>query len=338
MYVENLDPFVLDSEPGNGLTFWKELIYAGQFEKSEDDLKFSVDEASIDHWVKTHKLFMQRGIDVPLPLEHTFNPEDTRGLVVGMKKAKDSKGRIALFGKIEFRDKEAAKMTSTAKVSIFVPPEFSDEKGNEYLRPIRHVALTDYPVINSMDGFIAASHSGKEISMSMKSLAKAIGLEFDDEKDPDDKISAAIASKFKKLSEKLKLAEHDVGGDDGGTPTTKPPDVSASTKPTKAIITVLSENRQHKIDDLVTKNHITPATAKKLSTQYCEDKTLTLSLSDDAYSDGFDSVIEALRENDPVVLGEQTSGQSERRALELSDKDNPLIKDAERRAKEAKEA
>jgi hypothetical protein len=40
-----------------------------------------------------------------------------------------------------------------------MPPKFYDGRGEEYIRPIRHVCITDYPVIPGLEPFgIAASH------------------------------------------------------------------------------------------------------------------------------------------------------------------------------------
>ncbi len=336
--VEILDGFQLATDAGDdkGLVFWKELIYVGSFHKKTDSesMKFAVSERDIDNWVATHRLFMSRGIAVPLPKDHSFDVEASRGTVTDMIKKTDTKGRIALFGKVKFADLEAAKLAITAKVSIYVPPEYTDAHENTYSHPIRHVALTDYPVVNSLDGFIAASFNEGAKNMPFKKLANALGVKFADD-DDDDKISAAIASEFATLKKGIKAAQD--GGDDGDngsggdgetTTTEEPkPTVSASMR------AMLQENRDNKIDGLVLAGKITPAVATGLKEQYCTEGTLTLSLTTDKYDDGFGRIMETLSKNDPVVLGEQTGGQTNRATLKLGkDEVNPLHADADKRS------
>jgi hypothetical protein len=130
------------------LTFWKEVARVGKFQKG--DFKFSITEKSIDHWCKTHKVRSQRGIECPLPVEHTKDPEKRRGTVLELAKGANSKGETAMFAKIKFRDSEAAKLR-TSGVSIFVPVEDSDGYGNKYVAPVQHIAITDYPVIAGLE-------------------------------------------------------------------------------------------------------------------------------------------------------------------------------------------
>lgn len=331
--VEILDGFQLadGDESDSGLTFWKELIYVGSFHKKTDteSLKFAVSERDIDNWVSTHKLFMSRGIDVPLPKDHSFDVESSRGNVTDMIKKTDSKGRIGLFGKVKFRDEKAAELAKTAKVSIYVPPEYTDAHENTYSHPIRHVALTDYPVVNSLDGFIAASFNEGVKNMPVKKLANALGIKFAED-DDDEKISAAIAAEFATLKKGVKAAMDDEsgGGDGDETTTTEEPKptVSASMR------NMLEENRNNKINGLVLAGKITPAVATGLKDQYCTEGTLTLSLTTDKYDDGFGRIMATLDKNDPVVLGEQTAGQTNRQVLKLGkDEVNPLHADADRR-------
>jgi len=335
--VETLDNFTL-SAVGTGLSYWKELIYVGQFQKknTEVDMRFAVTETDIAHWVKTFNQFRERGIDVPVPKDHSMDVEDSRGLVSAMEKRTDSQGRVGLFGRIDFRDEEAAKLSVTAKVSIFVPPSYTDQHGNTYAHPIRHVALTDYPVINQLDGFIAASHITEgSLVMSIKKLAAALGVKFDDDAS-DDTISAAIATSFNSLKSEVKTLK---AAETATTTTTADP---AATKDEPGVtaghvstpmLSMLDENRTNKLNALVEAGKITPAVAEDLRKQYCTSEVLTLALTSETVSDGFDATIAALSKNDGMVLGEKTRGQYDRQILQPQDgQKNPLLADAERRA------
>ncbi len=146
--------------------FRKELIYPGHFLKKDSkgnvEFELPVDEALIDHWARTFKKMKAKGIEVPVPIEHTTDPELRRGTVVDLKKEfNKERNAPALFAYIKFRDPEtAAKLSKTTQVSLFSPPDFVDGTGETFTRPIRHVALTDYPLVPALGGFektIAAS-------------------------------------------------------------------------------------------------------------------------------------------------------------------------------------
>ena len=164
-FAPNLETWHLDNAPGinnDGLTYEKEAIYVGDFVK--DDRKnapihFGVDDNLLLHWQNSVHTLLQNGIEIPVPLEHTTDPTKNRGKVVGARIGENSAGKKALFTKIRFNDAEAAKLATSADISIFVPPDFTDGIGRTYQRPIRHVALTNYPTIPGLSKFqpIAAS-------------------------------------------------------------------------------------------------------------------------------------------------------------------------------------
>ena len=313
--------------------FWKELVYTGDF--THGDLSFSVTEPLLSHWVETFEKMKANGVDVPVPLEHTDDPEKRRATVTAMRVAEDSQGRKALFGLHKFAPGHEALAASGTNVSIFVPGKFTDGKGVVYQRPIRHVALTDYPVIPGLDEFqaIAASFTG-ENSMKLNELAKALGLTVDADAD-DAKIGAAIVSEMKRLKA-------------AATPPPKPPakppakDAAPDAQAKKEAPTIAAgmlrmgcEHREMKIDALVPA-HLTPAAAKALKSAYCTDEKITISLSSET-DDGFSGMLEALKLND---TGFSTEEQSSGQVLSLSNtqldpEKNPVIADAEARAANA---
>lgn len=159
-------PLCLEAGRWDGLTFRKELIYCGDFVKRNQTThqKFSIDPIKLEHWEQTGNLMISNGVDVPLPLKHNDSPEAGRGKVVRYETGLNSRGIPALYGIVRFRDKEAAKMARSTNVSIYVPePPVYDGLGNEYKYPIRHVALTDYPVIPKLEGFEAIAASFDEL-------------------------------------------------------------------------------------------------------------------------------------------------------------------------------
>ena len=152
----------------NGL-YKIETIPVGAFVKDNakagdehERIPFEVDLNTLKHWKNTFKAMMFNGIEVPMPLNHTEDPEARRATVVDFEIEKNDSGKDSLFTIFKFKDKEAEKSLKDTRVSVFVPPKFVDGRDNEYIYPIRHVAFTDYPVIPGLSKMqplaIAASY------------------------------------------------------------------------------------------------------------------------------------------------------------------------------------
>ncbi len=158
---------------GSGL-FRKEVAYCGAFTKRRDDgeveFELPVNESLLDHWCKTFEEMRKAGVDVPVPLGHVTDPEARRGTVEKLSKEYNPRRKAnALFAYVRFNDPKTAAALKNSNCSLFMPPDFTDGKGNRYERPIRHLALTDYPVIPDLDPFeaaVAASHDRRVIAAS----------------------------------------------------------------------------------------------------------------------------------------------------------------------------
>lgn len=327
-------PMRLSAVNDGGNVYRKELIYVGAFAKKEDDLTFAVDEPLIDHWVDTFALMYANGVKVPLPIKHTTDVEANRGETLAMFKATNQFGLPALYADIKFRDADAEKLALTANCSIYVPPESTDGKGNTYIRPVAHIALTDYPVIPKLDKFtvIAASLTTikppiEELKMSLaRDLINALSIEGVADDADDLTMKTAILSHIEAVKKPAPVKDPE--------PEPEPKPIAA------AFITLARDNREGKLDALVPTN-ITRATANEFKKQYCSDESLALCLSEDGTTnDGFDALILTLSKNVPTgtVGGSTTGVQAD--ALKLSKDDltsekNPLMANAMARAKAA---
>jgi hypothetical protein len=315
IYRLSTAPAIATEDP---LVFEKEAIYVDDHFIDGDGHEFSVTEDEIDHWHNTACSFIENGLEIPIPVEHTEDPEKCRGKVVGSRVGINKKGKKALYLKTKFRDLEAAKLALTSDVSIFVPNSHRDGKGRSYYRPIKHFALTNYPVIPGLEPFapIVASlkKRKKAMKLSLATVAEKLGITVADKEDAT--LEAEIVSMFTELTRQLEEKDK---------PDPEPePDVAAS------LLSVLRENREHKLDGLVTTGKITPAVCKDLKAKYCVDAPLKLSLTKKDYDDGFDVVVASLAKNDPVTsFGEKTGGQ--KLSHSLKPEDNPTIRDAQRR-------
>lgn len=341
IYALSSAPAKLDKESG----LWrKELIYVGNFRKKESDgtiIQLNVEEEHLDHWAKTSLALSEAGFEIPLPVEHTTDPEKRRGTVVRMAKELNGAGLPALFGYIKFRDKEAEKLALSSNCSVYIEPKFS-YNGSDYRQAITHVAITDYPVIPRLSKFaqaVALSMSSppvlKGFKMSLATLAEKLGVPVADKDEAQ--IEAEIASMWQAQQAaidalKQELASGDSTGDEDIIE--EDDEVIAA-----SLIDTVRENREMKIARLLDTGRITPAVATQLKTKFCADKPISLSLSKKAIDDGFKSTIELFSANEPVVgFRSRTSGQT---AIALSNplsppQKNALELDAERRALAAK--
>jgi len=135
------------------LVFWKEVAHVGTFHKG--DQRIDITPRHLSHWENTHKAMSKAGLTVPVPVEHTKDPERRRGKVLELAQKTNSRGLPALYAKIRFRDSDAAKMIDSG-VSIFVPKESQSGYGHRFVAPVEHVAITDYPVIPDLEPFAQA--------------------------------------------------------------------------------------------------------------------------------------------------------------------------------------
>lgn len=295
--VHESDSIQFSDDP---LLFEKELIYVGEFKKDGQVIK--VTPQLIDHWVNESAIMMAHGFKIKLPVEHTFDPEKNRGHVLSLYKKKDSKNRIGLFGKLKFLTEEDAKLAKSADVSIFQPPSYEMGNGYTALKPITHVALTDYPVVPGLDEFqtISASFAGDNKSMTILDLAAKLGIKLEDGA-TDEQAGEAILAMVAEMSK----------------PEPKP-DPAPNKELEVELSKLRSENRAAKIDALVSQCKITPAEAAEWKKSYA-----TLALSN---TDGFDVAFKLASARDPyTVPGPKTKSQS------LDSDKNPLLKDAKSR-------
>ena len=240
-----------EAPTNDGLTYRKEVIYEGTWGTRKKGY-FKVDEKLIDHWVVQASTMMSMGFKANLPVEHTTDPEANRGKVLRFEKGVNKQGKKSLYSVIEFADEEAAKLALTADVSIYSPETY--EMGNGYiaLRPITHLALTDYLLVPGLEDFETISASTTEEGMTLLELATALGLTPKEGAD-DAAVSELIITAFKDLKASND-AKSVVKNDD--------PAVQAS------LLDLVKKSRKLQIDGLVAQLKLTPAEAKDWAASY----------------------------------------------------------------------
>lgn len=180
----------------NGPIFRKELAYQGTFRKmkedgSEPEFELDITPELMNHWVQTFRQMKQNGVGVPMPIGHTSEPDRRRGTVYDLRVEPNPKrkGGMSLYAYCGFNDHDAAKQFKHSNVSLFMPPKQFDGKGRQYIRPVKHVAITDYPVIPGLDAFqqvaasftnafeLSLSNEDDEMSLTWQDVADELGIE-----------------------------------------------------------------------------------------------------------------------------------------------------------------
>lgn len=294
--------------------FKKDLIRVGEFVKSSTGQRISVDKAQLDKWAETAQQFIANGNNVPLTNGHdkTGDPEKNRGWMTDAFVDDDT-----LYGVFDVIGEDGLKAASRSYVSIYAEPEYTDGEGNGYQFPIRHVALTTDPVINRQGKFvpIAASQDEPEPreadfltlatetpAMDFKALADKLGITDLTEENAVEKIGEAFDTAKKPAEDQAAELSN---------AKTRISELEQQAKPIELSNTervLATRNLDSDLKSLVDGGHVVPAVVDKIKPLL--STPVMLSVADGKDAPNYAPVIEALKLNDPVKLGEQTAGQS----------------------------
>lgn len=340
--MERQEPMQATSDP---LEFWKEIAHEGKFvrDTGRSRAEINITRALMDHWKSTFDDMSGESMTVPVPIEHTRDPEKRRATVMEMARKPNKRGQSALYARVRFRDEEAAKLAKTSNASIFVPKKItSGTTHRDFLNPIEHVAITDYPVIHDLEPFEAISLSlteEMEMDMTLRELATQAGV------DPSITDEQQILMALSQVIMRAKGPPQAPPGAPPGPPAPPrpmaPPRFAASkAEPlTGTLLKIVRDGRKMKLDALSggDRPKITPAARKKLEEKYLTDEAIQFSHVPEA-DDGFDALIETLELNEPIMVKSGRSGVQAAIALSKGDDsntDNALTRDMDRRAESA---
>lgn len=138
-------------EGEKSLMMWKELCRTGHYETDGNSHDITPD--FFQKMIDSFNARRGKGVEIPVPLGHTHNPEDKRGRVLYLETRKNKQGGFSLWGIIEFLSEEFKEALKNSDVSIDAPEETTDGDGKTWEFTLEHVALTDYPVVAGMEGF-----------------------------------------------------------------------------------------------------------------------------------------------------------------------------------------
>lgn len=346
--------------------FKKDVIRLGQYVKLSDGLVFQVTPTTLGNWVLQFHKMRQNGVKVPIPDGHKNAGIASKNMGwVDKLWAEDG----VLWMSCRIIGDDAIRIAKRNDVSLHSPPVFVDGKGNAYTRPIGHIALCPDPVVPGLGEFIPLAASlglrlqGESNMLEyLQRIGALLGL------DPAAMVDEVTAAKMVEeaitaLVEAKPEAEPGAAGEvlpASTEPAGKPGSVKKETltkeyagtfsnekgEVNPMLVRLMAENRQIKIDGLVKGGKINPAVAKDLAEQFIgkEGAAVSLALSQGSDGSDFNLMIAAFEKNQPIKAGEKTGAQAGKDDVTLSDaskgggeKPNPLIADADRRRKEAKE-
>ena len=342
----------------------KELIYEdsfllknpkaslADFLRNAPDSRYGleVEEEAVRGWASTGNLMLSKGFEVPMHIGHTGTEKKAQILRFHVKK--NPLGKPALYGMVQFPDKETADIYKETDISVVSEEEAKDPQGNKYKWPITRVDFTDYPSIPKLEPFraIAASlldePNDKDKKMptvkptpvvdikdeTIDTILKKYGVTVEDGATEEQK-KEALTNYLKSVNEKFGI----VVPSEPATPTVNKvnnhiPTVKSGQEPVKVaagLLNTVTSARKAELEHLVKDGKITPAQRDKLVERWCSKEKVTIACSMEE-SDGFDDEVELLKMNE-ARKGEQTGDQR----IELSAENSTLIADAKRRAEEA---
>lgn len=146
---------------GQGEVFRKDFIRAGDWVVRQKGkfVKFSVTPERIKKWEETFKLFRQRGISVPLTVDHkevadTSGKKVVRKLKPTQAEAKRgdvvnlfAEGSVGYFDVVPADKDSETLMTRCPEVSLELETDLVDGLGNHYDEAITAITLTPIPVM-----------------------------------------------------------------------------------------------------------------------------------------------------------------------------------------------
>ena len=136
-------------------TFEKEILLETVITKRGK--KYPITSRFLENCVVQYRRMKKSGVKVNVHSGHDHSPETKRGEVLDIYTKKRSDGTLGLFGKICFLPhlpKQTIQTLVSNDVSVELPKELYDAKGNFYPFPVQRVAITPDPAVSGMSPFV----------------------------------------------------------------------------------------------------------------------------------------------------------------------------------------
>lgn len=314
----------------NGITqYKKDMIKLGTYIHPIHKWKLNVTEDRLYKWLTNFKAMRENGVDVEVPLDHSFSAEKNLGYVIDAMVEKDAKGVLTLFGILAVKGEEANNVIERNKnVSVWIAENYTDGKGTFYGEVIKHCSVVQQPVMPQQESFvqIAASMQGTEEKIPiyflgsnnmkkelLEQFRKLFG--FDDKVTEETLFSAIETGLKEKKVEDKKIQENLLSlKAQLEKATSKAASMGEEEKGMDAnTLELVGTTMADKLELLVSSGKITPAVSKSLSSALIgaqgSRNEKALSLGENQTPSVATLVIDALKENDALKLKEQTNSQ-----------------------------
>ena len=136
-------------------TFEKEILSETVIVKGGKE--YHITPEILDNCVVQYRRMKKSGVKVNVHSGHDHTPETKRGEVLDIYTRRRRDGRVGLFGKICFLphlSKHTIQTLVSNDVSVELPQQLCDAKGNSYPFPVRRVAITPDPAVSGMSPFV----------------------------------------------------------------------------------------------------------------------------------------------------------------------------------------
>jgi len=136
-------------------TFEKEILSETVIVKGGK--QYHITPEILDNCVVQYRRMKKSGVKVNVHSGHDHTPETKRGEVLDIYTKRRKDGRVGLFGKICFLphlSKQTIQTLVSNDVSVELPQQLCDAKGNFYPLPVQRVAITPDPAVSGMSPFV----------------------------------------------------------------------------------------------------------------------------------------------------------------------------------------
>lgn len=311
----------------------KDILAVGSYTPPNRSWTLNVETDRLHKLARRFSAMRADGINVPIISvdakgAHNWKPENTRGYLRDVAVEGDR-----LMGEIELIGDDAVKLAGRTEVSVSIHPDYRGGNGRDYGEAIDHVAVTSCPVMpNQKNWRIAASRGGQaddreELCLSMPAAsfteANTMALSAEALKALSDKIGQPVtADNIVELFTK-QLSAGEANAKAAADLVTVKAELSAAKdeaatlkgqldkapKPielSREASDALTDAMGVRLLSLVEKGKITPAVKTKLEGALAQPYMLSRGTAEKSPAT---VILEALAENEPVKLGEQSGGQ-----------------------------
>lgn len=299
--------------------FLKDMLRVGVYTHPVFGWELDVTRERLDRFVAAFNRMQGNGIDVEVPVDHSFEAEDNRGYVTSMYRDGDT-----LYGVHEMRGEQAIALAGMNKnVSVWIEPDYTDGEANAYGEAIIHSSIVQQPVVPGQGEFVPLAASAATAPPTVLVLSQ----KGDDDMELQEFVNKlrelmgagddlTVENALSRIGERFEANAAKVA-DLGKQVTDLQAKVeqgkAASSAPTMDpdLAETLGTTADRELAMLVEKGNITPAVKKRLSAALVgeQGKRNVRALSVKGGGSVANAVIDALRDNDPAKLGEHTGSQ-----------------------------